>query len=117
MKSLNENALRSKGALHLTSIVDYKGEKFTRTSYNGISVITDSDGYYNASKICKDNKTRFKDIKKQNYWTSYLERLRCGGYLSPTDPIKDRTDLSNDFKGTYIHKKLVNFRWFIKTVI
>ena len=48
------------------------GEKFIRTDYNGISVIIDSKGYYNASKICSDNKTRFLNISRNNYWTDYL---------------------------------------------
>lgn len=42
-----------------SNMIDYNEETFTRTDYNGISVLVDSNGYYSASKICKDNKKRF----------------------------------------------------------
>ena len=41
-----------------SNMIDYNEETFTRTDYNGISVLVDSNGYYSASKICKDNKKR-----------------------------------------------------------
>ena len=47
------------------------GEKFIRTDYNGISVIIDSNGYYNASKICSDNKKRFGNITQNDYWKDW----------------------------------------------
>ena len=40
------------------------GETFIKTSYHGISVVVDENGYFNASKICMDNKKRFIDWKR-----------------------------------------------------
>ena len=85
------------------------GEKFIRTDYNGISVIIDSKGYYNASKICKDNKKRFNDISKHNYWNEYLELIRGLRDFSQTQLVVEKLDFPNDVKGTYIHPKLVNW--------
>ena len=63
-----------------SSVIEYRGEVFTKTTYNDISVIIDSDGYYNASKICSDNDTQYTHIARNQYWTSYvdtLQRLLC----------------------------------------
>ena len=95
-----------------SSIIEYRGEVFTKTTYNDISVIIDSDGYYNASRICSDNDTRYRDIAKQQYWSDYINELTRGGYLSPariTKVYSDKDGYSNDVKGTYIHPKLVNY--------
>ena len=94
------------------NVVEYKNEKFTRSSYNGISVIIDGDGYYNASKICKDNQTKFEHITRNDYWTSYIDELSGGPKNGPTVLIRDRLDLPNELKGHYIHRKLVNFLCF-----
>lgn len=91
------------------TIIEYKGEKFTRTGYNGISVLIDSNGYYNASKICKDNKTKFLNISRNDYWTSYIDELSYLLKIEQVDLIRDRLDLSKELRGTYIHKKLVNW--------
>ena len=85
------------------------GEKFIRTNYNGISVIIDSNGYYNASKICKDNKKLFKDITRNNYWNEYLSKLMGVCEIAETELIKEKLKYSNDVKGYYIHPKLVNW--------
>ena len=95
-----------------SSVIEYRGEVFTKTTYNDISVIIDSDGYYNASRICSDNDTRYRDIAKQQYWSDYINELTRGGYFSPariTKVYSDKDGYSNDVKGTYIHPKLVNF--------
>ena len=85
------------------------GEKFIRTNYNGISVIIDSNGYYNASKICKDNKNKYSFISRNKYWTDYLDELSGGCKLSPTQLVVKKSNFSNDVKGVYIHPKLVNW--------
>ena len=85
------------------------GEKFIRTNYNGISVIIDSNGFYNASKICKDNKKRFKDISRNNYWIEYLDEISGGGDFSHTQFVVEKLEFSNDVKGYYIHPLLVNW--------
>lgn len=100
MKSINED------------VVEYKGEQFTRTSYNGISVLVDGDGYYNASKICKDNDTHFRQVSRYDYWTSYLEDLSHVCEITQVNLVRKRPNLPIDLRGTYIHKKLVNFLCF-----
>lgn len=85
------------------------GEKFIRTNYNGISVIIDSNGYYNASKICSDNKTQFSFITRNNYWNEYLSKLMGVCEIAETELIKEKLKYSNDVKGYYIHPKLVNW--------
>lgn len=85
------------------------GEKFIRTDYNGISVIIDSNGYYNASKICSDNKTQFSFITRNNYWNEYLSKLMGVCEIAETELIKEKLKYSNDVKGYYIHPKLVNW--------
>lgn len=88
------------------------GEKFIRTDYNGISVIIDSNGYYNASKICSDNKKRFGNITQNDYWKDYLNDLSRLLEIQQTQLVVKKSDFSNDVKGYYIHPKLVNFLCF-----
>ena len=85
------------------------GETFTKTDYNGISVIIDSNGYYNASKICSDNKTRFLNISRNNYWIEYLNRISYLLKIEQVDLIKEKLKFSKEVRGIYIHPKLVNW--------
>ena len=88
------------------------GEKFIRTDYNGISVIIDSKGYYNASKICSDNKTRFLNISRNNYWTDYLSIISLLLKIEQQELIVEKlhnNGFSIDVQGVYIHPKLVNY--------
>ena len=88
------------------------GEKFIRTDYNGISVIIDSNGYYNASKICKDNKKRFNDISSYNYWIEYLSLISSVREISQRELIINKLNIngySKEVQGVYIHPKLVNY--------
>ena len=95
-----------------SSVIEYRGEVFTKTTYNDISVIVDSDGYYNASKICTDNDTQYAYIARNQYWTSYIDKLQClcSSAEAPEEPLfRDRTLLMNELRGVYIHKDLVNY--------
>ena len=98
----------------------YCDEKFIETTYMGISIIKDSNGYYQASKICKDNKKKFKDWKRLERTTEILEkyskRLEIsteypGGESSPR-PMRcllyKRSGKYHQFQGWYIHSKLLN---------
>ena len=38
-----------------SKVITYNNEEFKVSTYLGITVIIDSDGYYQASNICKDN--------------------------------------------------------------
>lgn len=96
-------------------IINSNGEKFTKTDYNGISVIVDSNGYYNATKICKDNKKEFKNISRNDYWNEYLDELGSTLRIEPAQLIRkisQNSEYINDVRGTYIHPKLVNFLCF-----
>lgn len=85
------------------------GETFTKTNYNGISVIVDSNGYYNASKICSDNKTQYTNISRNNYWTEYLNRISYLLKIEEVELIKEKLKFSKEVRGIYIHPKLVNY--------
>lgn len=52
--STNETSLNS-------NVITYAGETFIETTYNDISVIVDSNGYYRGSKICADNNKEFRE--------------------------------------------------------
>lgn len=92
-----------------SNVITYNGEVFTRTDYNGISVLVDQDGYYNGSKICKDNGVRFNNVSRANYWIEYTEALRGVRDLAQAPLVKDRTTLPNEIRGYYVHPKLVNW--------
>ena len=49
------------------------GETFVKTIYHGISVIIDENGYFNGSKICRDNKKIFKDWKRDKRTVELLK--------------------------------------------
>ena len=92
-----------------SNVITYNGEVFTRTDYNGISVLVDQDGYYNASKICRANGTKFSKITRNQYWSDYIHALEGGSKIGTTPLVKDRTTVPNDVKGYYVHPKLVNY--------
>ena len=95
-----------------SNVITYNGEVFTRTDYNDISVLVDQDGYYNGSKICKDNGTKFGNISRNQYWSDYIDELRGRLRIDPAPLVKDKTTLPNEIRGYYIHPKLVNFLCF-----
>ncbi len=92
-----------------SNVVVSNGITFTKTTYNDISVIVDDDGYYNASRICKDNGTKYSYISRNQYWIDYIAELEGGCDSSPTHLVTDRTAFANDVKGMYIHPLLVNW--------
>ena len=70
--------------------IECKGEIFTVTDYNGIRVIMDEEGYYNASKICADNDMKYRDIARNQYWSDYIDELTRGGRI-------DTAHITNDY--------------------
>ena len=78
-----------------SNMIDYNEETFTRTDYNGISVLVDSNGYYSASKICKDNKKRLYDWlrndRTQALLKAYSDRLDIP--IKSTDPDASSSNL------------------------
>ena len=100
-------------------VIEYKGEKFFKTTYNGISVIRDSNGYYQASKICRDNDKDFYEWKRNERTNRliqiYSNTLRItdksgteNSRFRNTELFYKKTGEFHEFQGYYIHRKLVN---------
>ena len=100
-------------------VIKCNNEEFIETTYNEISVIIDSNGYYQASKICKDNNKKFNNWKRNAYTQELLEKyskrldlaVEFGSANSGSrnkSLIYKRTGEFHEFQGNYIHPKLVN---------
>ena len=102
-------------------VIECNGEKFYKTTYNGISVIRDSNGYYQASKICKDNNKRFKNwiiLERTNELLGFYENEFKNEPKFKGQDSAPRLDLKLLFKrhenfeisirGWYIHPELVH---------
>ena len=102
--------------------IEYRGEIFTVTDYNGISVIMDEDGYYNASKICKDNDKRFSNWLQNDRTKRILEMISTKLEI-PMDSLETGNPVStnslmfkrkggnghNETQGWWIHPKVVHY--------
>ena len=89
-------------------------ETFTVGTYNGISVlIRDKDGYINATKLGNDIKEARKYVNgsKFNQICDLWVKIGSGKNLpDPEIPPKYQISCaSNEFKGTYVHPKLIHF--------
>ena len=108
------------------TIIEYESGKYEFTTYNGITVVREiTTGYYNVSKICRDNGKLFKDWLKNLTTKELLEKRstqlsvkidRMDNYTPGTDALifqikvcgaNLRTCLG-DVQGYYIHPKLLN---------
>ena len=107
------------------------GEIFEKGSYHGIEIlIRKSDGYVNATKLCAQFETKngnskeFRHIFENNSWTDFYEEF-CKEYSRSDEEnvfgrIPTNADFidncmksySNNFRGYYIHPKLVNYVMF-----
>ena len=104
----------------IKKIIKFNGEEFTETTYMGITVIIDSNGYYQANKICKDNKKDFYDWRRMGRTIELLEKyskklnifikIRNREFPVPKNTclLYKRTGEYHDFQGWYIHPKLIN---------
>ena len=98
------------------SIIECNGETFTRGTYNGISVIIhDSDGFINATSMCKQFGRKFAKINENHAWLAYLERFEqeystipeMGGWSYQLN--KGIPDKLKQLRGTYVNPKLINY--------
>ena len=94
--------------------VDGNIETFTKGTYNGIAIlIRDKDGYVNAAKLGNDKKEarKFVNSDKFNEICKKWMKIRCAqkGADPEMTPKYRLLNVSNEFKGTYIHPKLVHF--------
>ena len=101
------------------NIIEYNNEIFIETTFMGISVITDSNGYYQASKICKDNNKKFKRWMELEHTKNIIlaykdENLTenpwadINGLGENLQLIKYREINYQKFRGAYIHECLVH---------
>ena len=103
-------------------IVVSKGHEFERTFFYDISVIKHiKTGFYSANFICKSNRKKFKNIKRNQYWVEYCDKLKkylnnsIGSQMSQYNLDGNNViffellTVSKEFKGTYIHPLLLNF--------
>lgn len=106
------------------SIFIANGEQFTRTTYNGISVIIDANGYYNASKICRENDKQFTDWFRnkdaQEILQLYSEELKIDVVSRAENPLAGGALIYKreytgaqlieyaDFQGYYVHEEIVH---------
>ena len=64
-----------------------------------------TDGYVNATAMCKANGKKWNDYYRQEKTTQYLQSLkRLTGF--PADPITTITDGPNEGRGTYVHHRI-----------
>jgi hypothetical protein len=87
-------------------------EDFERATYNGVSIIRHiKTGYVNATKICSDNKRRFKNLTDTDRWHSiiniYDEEISLGE-KTPDAKLWFVNRDCNEIRGSYIHPRLVN---------
>ena len=87
---------------------------FIKTTYNDISVLIEKDsGYYNATKICKDNGKRFGNLSQNSDFKDMILSVSAGAGIPACGLImkinEDIPDAHKDVRGTYIHPLLVNY--------
>lgn len=104
----------------------FRGRRFRKTTYNGISIIQDIEsGYYNVGKMCRDNGKKLHnwfqidgvsdllnmagneldldiDFPEVQNWTP-------GKYIGFKVKSGGKIDISNLIQGTYLHPELVHF--------
>ena len=103
-------------------VVEKYGEKFTLTTYLGVTLVIDMDDFILGAKICKDNGKQFKNWLKlestkeaiSNYQNdddikdTFRRRLKLTGDEKPV-LIKYRDIKYQEFQGAYIHKCLIRY--------
>ena len=85
------------------------GETFTRSDYNGISIlIRDADGYVNATKLCNNYGKEFRQYKRYDEWKEIIEEFEgSGNSRHPYYELKN--GYIGELTGTYIHPDLIHF--------
>ena len=119
------------GSQNTSSIQDevivFRGRRFIRTTWNGLSVIKDeSTGYYQASKACQDNGKRINDWLRNKDTQEYLNSAshECGMKIlddsldagipassliyriKPGKAMNMNISETNEVQGYYIHPDL-----------
>ena len=96
--------------------ISCNGENFIRGTYNGIEVlIRESDGFINATEMCKQFNRRFRKIFENHSWQAYYEEF-CNEYCvrpNSGEPVYElKLGFSNSIRGTYVDPRLINYICF-----
>ena len=97
-------------------------EEFDFTTYNDITVIIHvKSGYYNATKICKDNGKLFTNLNRNQGYQNKISRIEgviqkritydlCDFVIYNKNPTFElREKFTGKVTGTYVHPLLVNY--------
>ena len=100
-----------------TEKINYKGELFIKSTYNGVFIlIRKKDGYINASKMGNETRRARKFVNSEKFDELCKMWLKYGS--APNSADRNETKISskyelkyitNELKGTYIHPELVHF--------
>ena len=102
-------------------IIVSNGEFFLEKTFNEVVVITDSNGYYNASKLCRDHRCSYKRWRYDKRTEMILQRSSELLFkdienddiqlTSPEVPlIVFRNDLyPRETRGHYVHPRLIHY--------
>ena len=90
---------------------------FEKQTYNGISVIFETNtGYFNATKMCVDNRKQWRHYKITKMWSNKVEAFNrfygkksCGGILPDGKISFEPENVANEWRGEYVHPKLIHF--------
>ena len=94
-----------------------KTYSFKVETYNGIAIVRETTtGYINASRMCSDNGKKWRSYKQTNQWKD-IEKvaekyIKIDGVSGPSKIGRTQFDVinaENDYKGTYLHPKLIHF--------
>ena len=91
--------------------------EFKVETYNGISIVRETTtNYINASKMCSDNGKKWRSYKQTNQWKEIekhaLKYIKFDDVGGPSNLGRTQFDIinaDNNYKGTYIHPKLIHF--------
>lgn len=79
-------------------------------------LIMTQNGYINATKMCQDEGKRFKDWLKNKSSIELINKLAFRLALKITDILIMVKDGDNEYRGTYVHRKLItHFASWIST--
>lgn len=95
-------------------------ETYTRGTYNGISVIIhDTDGFINATDMCKQFNKRFAKINENHSWQAYYQAFlneyyalrKMGGQGKQAMYLVNKgiPTKYNELRGTYVDPRLINY--------
>ena len=110
----------------MSSSISCNGETFTKTDYNGVSILVrDSDGYVNATWIVRESgnqskRDHFGRFIKGDRWQEIcdgFDEIYCsaengGAAKQPYYTLNEGISTQfNEVRGTYVHPKLIHYTY------